>query len=149
MKIDRIKNLQLIATCIAVLTPLSFISAQGQTATIEGIWKNNKKGTIISIYQDGEFYYGEVIGSDKEKEDQKIKSHDNKIMILNEFQQKDGQNYCCGTLFIPKKEKHIPANLELASEDALLIHLSMGSINRSVEWTRMDEIIAEGGVSGT
>ena len=34
----------------------------------------------------------------------KIKSHSQKIIILNEFQEKDDQNYCCGTLFIPKNK---------------------------------------------
>ena len=28
-------------------------------------WKNDKKGTIIVIYQEGDFYFGQVVGSEK------------------------------------------------------------------------------------
>ncbi len=105
-------------------------------ASIEGKWKEPKNGSTILIYEEGGFYYGQLIGNEKATENEKIQAQD-KIILLKDFQKEDETTFCCGTIYQPRTKKTISATLTLEGEGSLKVTGQVGAIKRSRVWQRL------------
>ena len=116
---------RIIATFLIVLITISAIAATPFSNNIEGHWKLEDKGAVIKIYEKDGLYFGQLIETDNENENQKIKAH-GKILILKNFKKTSQNNYCCGTVFAPKKKKTVPATMFIEDRNTIRIEVKNG-----------------------
>ncbi len=110
-------------------------SAQVQTG-IEGKWKEPQNGGIILIYEMDGMYYGQLIGSAKPEEDKKIKEQD-EILLLRDFEKRSETEFCCGTIYQPRKNRTASGTLVLENEHTLTSEGRVGPFTKSQVWTRL------------
>ena len=118
-----------------ILTCLCLISAKAQ-GSIEGEWKNDKNGTTILIYEEEGSYFGQLIGSEDPEQDQKIKEQD-KIILLRDFKNEGDSQFCCGTIYQPKKKRSLDGSIELEDENTMILTGKYKKFSRSQSWTRI------------
>ena len=116
----------------ASIIMISFTSQKG----IEGKWKDDIGGGVILVYEKDGLYFGELISADNPEEDKKIKEH-GKVVIMKNFKKESTNNYCCGTIFQPRKKRTISATLVLENQDTLRINGRYGVFKRSRIWKRI------------
>jgi len=121
--------------CFVFLT-LSAGTVHAQTAII-GDWQNQDKGGIIRIYEENGLYYGRLIGSSDDDEDQRIKNQPHKIILFKDFEQKSDTKWCCGTIVQPKEKKELSGTLTLENETTLKVTGKKGLFSGSTIWKKV------------
>jgi len=103
---------------------------------IEGKWKDPFSGGIILVYEEDGLYLGQLIGADNAELDRKIQEQE-KVFILENFEKESSTEYCCGTLFLPRRNKKLSAELVLKDQNTLKIKWKFGFIRGNHSWTRL------------
>lgn len=104
--------------------------------SIEGKWKDEKTGGIISIYEEEGLYFGRLLGSDKAEDDKKIKEK-GPIYILKNFKKESETKYCCGSIFQPLEKRTVSGTLILEEENMLKINGKYAGFTGSRIWKRI------------
>lgn len=103
---------------------------------IEGKWKDPLSGGIILVYEEGGLYIGQLIGADDHELDKKIKEEE-KVFILENFERENSTEYCCGTLFLPRRNRKLGASLILRDQNTLQIKWKFGFLRGTHSWERL------------
>lgn len=114
-----------LATFISILMVVATIAATPSPRNIEGYWILEEKGAVIKIYKKDGLYFGQLIETDNEEDNRKIKAH-GEILILKNFKKKNQSTYCCGTVFAPKKQKTVAATMLIEDPNTLRIEIKNG-----------------------
>ena len=122
---------------LILITGFALTSVKAQDS-IEGKWKDDKKGTVILIFEEEGKYYGELISAEDPKANEKIKEQ-GKIILLKDFEKEGDNSYCCGKIYQPKKKKSISAKLVLEDENTLKLNVKAGPFKKSRTWIRLDD----------
>jgi Delta7-sterol 5-desaturase len=104
---------------------LTMIAAKSPDG-IEGKWKDDNDGGVIMIYEEDGLYYGQLIGADKQEDNQKIQEYGKKIILMKNFEKKSSKEYCCGTIIQPREKRTITATLILIDKNTLKINGQYG-----------------------
>jgi len=115
---------------ICLLLALCFLSATPSPKHIEGKWKFCSNGAVVQIYEKGGLYFGKVIEAGEAEDNQKLQEH-GYVMVLKNFEKKSPTEYCCGTVFAPKRGKTLKATLILESPNSLRIQAKYGLLSGS------------------
>lgn len=105
--------------------------------SIKGKWQNEDTGAVIFIYEEGGYYFGELIATGNPKDDKKLRER-NGLTILKDFKKESPIKYCCGTLFAPRKKKTIAAEIVLENPNTLRIDGQYGIYKGSQTLRRVD-----------
>ncbi len=119
---------------MVLLTGLTMTSAQPLDG-IEGKWKDPISGGIILVYAENGLYVGQLIGADDTELNKKIQEQE-KVLILENFKKEGSTEYCCGTLYLPKRNKKLGATLILEDQHRLKIRWKFGFIKGNHYWSR-------------
>jgi sterol desaturase/sphingolipid hydroxylase (fatty acid hydroxylase superfamily) len=133
---DRITILRWFIPIIActAITAFSYTVSDG----IEGKWKFKDNGAVVRIYEENGFYFGELIEAGNGEDDKKLKNH-GEIILLKNFEKKSETEFCCGTLFAPKKNKTLDASMTLENRQTLRIDATYGVFSGSRKLERVSE----------
>jgi len=112
------------------------ISAAQSLENIEGKWEDPLSGGIILVYEEGGLYIGQLIGANDPELDKKIKEEE-KVFLLENFERKNSTEYCCGTLFLPRRNKKLNAALILKDQNTLSIKWKFGFLRGNHSWKRI------------
>ncbi len=119
------------------IVSISLVNIKAKSpSSIEGKWKDEKTGGIISIYEEDGLYFGQLLGADKAEHNQKIKEK-GKIFILKNFKKESDTKYCCGTIFQPLEKRTVKGTLVLEEENKLKINGKYAGFTGSRIWKRM------------
>ena len=119
----------IITILIFILGLLSISATFKPSEKIEGKWKFEENGAVVLIYEKDALFFGKLIDSGNKSDNEKLKNK-GELVILKNFQKKSSTQFCCGTLFAPKKNKTIDATLTLENENTLKITGKYGFISR-------------------
>ncbi|MEL6673720.1 MAG: sterol desaturase family protein [Bacteroidota bacterium] len=113
---------------------LSGFSPSG-TSDIKGEWKDEEAGGIISIYEKNGRYYGKLVRALDPADQAKIAGKN--IMIFRDFQATDENQYCCGTIFLPRYQKTAAGTLKMVNPSTLEVKGSYGIFSKTKILTRV------------
>jgi len=123
----------LIMTCAAI-SAFSYSTPD----VIEGKWVFKDNGAVVRIYEENGFYFGELIDAGNGEDNKKMESQ-GRIILLKNFKKKGQTEYCCGTLFAPKKNRTLVASMTLENPETLRIDASYGLLSGSRKLERISE----------
>jgi Delta7-sterol 5-desaturase len=115
--------------------PFIFFASFANAQSIEGKWKDSKTGSIVEIYKSAEKYYGKVITSGNKEEDAKIGKKI--ILILKNFEKKDDQSYCCGTIYLPRRKINASGKIKVLSKDKIKVSGSYLFLSHTMIWEKV------------
>lgn len=119
---------------LLALIPVSLFG-QNQT-TIEGKWKDPESGGVIRIYKKDSLFFGQLISAKDSTENQLIKDK-GEIILMKNFERVKANEYCCGTIFQPRKKRVVTAKLVLINSDELKIIGFYHGFSASRTWERL------------
>lgn len=100
-----------------------------------GHWHDEEGGGVIRVYQEDVKIFGELISADDPKDQQKIEGKH--ILILEDFEEEESGNLCCGTIYLVRFNLHVDGTLSMVDDSTLLLKGKMGPFSRSRIWKRM------------
>ena len=121
---------------VIALLGIGLVSAKAQS-TIKGKWKQEENGGTILIYEEDGFYYGQLIAADSPEENAKIQAHEKKIFILKDFKKENETQFCCGTVYAPRKKKTLSGSMILEDENTLKVSAQYKMFSGSKTFTRL------------
>lgn len=116
------------ATLILLLLTLALSGLQAQHG-IEGRWVDAEEGGVIHIYEEGGKYFGRLDSVFDAADRAKVKGK--RIMIFSDFEWKNEQSYCCGTIRMPRYGITVEGSMTLREDDLLEVSGSYGFISRT------------------
>jgi uncharacterized protein (DUF2147 family) len=102
---------------------------------IEGKWIDPTSKSIVLIYKQKDKFFGKVLSSGNEDEDKKMQ--DKTIYVLSEFEQKTENEFCCGTIFLPRRKMTVTGTLTLIDENKLEVKGSYGIFSHQIIWEKI------------
>ena len=112
-----------------------FNSINALAFDIMGEWKDQKTGAIVSIYSEDNKFYAEVLSSGNKEEDLKLKNK--KLFLLTNFVQKTANEYCCGTIYLPRKKIYAEGTLIQANDSTLIVKGHYSFLTYTMEWKKL------------
>ena len=122
-----------VLTAILCFLMLSFKSDN----SIEGKWKDEENKVVILIYKNKGEFFGELISAENPKDDKAIKNKEKDVVIMKNFVKKTNKNYCCGTIYLPKKKVTVKATLTLLDSKTLQIDGKFGIFKGTHFWEKL------------
>jgi hypothetical protein len=120
---------------IILLFMLCSFSASSQS-TIEGKWYEEGKGAVVLVYEKEGQYFGQLISVESDEDNKKIE--DRVILLLNNFEKKSEDKFCCGTVCLPKRKMELTAELILLDDSTLEIKGKYGVLSKSKIWKKLE-----------
>lgn len=106
-----------------------------QKMSIEGKWIDRKTNAIIEIEKHKDKFFGKVISSGNKEEDKAIEGKT--VYVLNEFEESKDNEFCCGTIFLPRRKLTIDGKLTLIDSETLQIKASYGIFSHQILWEKI------------
>lgn len=142
------------SACVLALFLVCSFAARAQNAdAITGLWWNAEKTAKVQIYEQGGKYYGKIVHLETPNDDQgnprkdvenpndKLKQRSLKgLVILNDLEHDEGNEYEDGEIYDPKSGKTYSCNAKLVKRDQLDLrgYIGFSLIGRTSTWTRAE-----------
>ena len=112
------------------------ISSLKAQSGIEGEW-STPDGGVILIYEVDEKYFGKVVSSDDPEQNAKLQQQEEDIILLKDFSKKNDTKFCCGSIYIPQRDRTLSATITLIDEDTLKIKVKAGVMSATRTWKKL------------
>ncbi|MCI4667056.1 MAG: sterol desaturase family protein [Bacteroidia bacterium] len=119
---------------LLLMIPLVGTSFQENSA-LEGVWRDDVGGGIVSIYKDGDYYQGKLIGAIDPKKDAKVKRMN--FHVLENFKMENEKEFCCGKLAHPNFSFKVDGKLRLKDDSTLVINGQVGFFMQTRVWKKI------------
>ena len=93
-------------------------------------------GALILIYQSYGRYFGKLIDAGNVEDNDKLKEQ-GEIVIFKNFERRSQTEFCCGTIFAPKKKKTLSGTMILQNPTTLEIQGRLGVLTGTQTMTRV------------
>ncbi len=113
------------------------VAATVETPSIEGQWTDPETGAVVAIYEADGLYFGRLIEGGHPADNEKLRAHGELVWMKN-FERSCVAEYCCGTIWAPKRRKTIAARLILEDGRTLRIEGSSGWLKGQRIFKRVD-----------
>lgn len=120
-----------ISIFLILFTGLLSLSSTNSSYEIKGKWKMRDNGAIVQIYEKNGLYFGKLIETGNDIDNQKLKEYGKTVVLLKNFVKNSPNTYCCGTIYAPKKDKTLSANMTLENSHKLRVDAKYGTLSGS------------------
>ncbi|MFN0048514.1 MAG: sterol desaturase family protein [Cytophagales bacterium] len=103
-------------------------------AQIEGKWQS-ETGDILKIYKEKGLYFGKGIATANQEEMVKLQFKD--LIILREFKAKGENQYCCGSIYLPRRKMIVTGEITLKDKNTMQVTGNKGLISHTMVWKKV------------